>query len=641
MTWWESMTRPKSRIVLVSMPFAAPAIPSIAITQLKSVAETRFPREVSVETLYLNHDFATWLGDLEAYRLAFSNLGFMTGLGDWMFRQEAFPDAPDNTAAYVARYYAGAEPGAGRAVEALLAKRTQLGEWMDTVIAEYRLTEADIVGFTALFAQTVASFALARRLKAVKPGLTIVMGGAACSGEMGVEYARQVKSVDYFFSGPSLVSFPEFIRCRRDGDQAGMMRLKGVLSAPSPLGRQGLDIRFTTPSPLVGEGWGERSDGHPPERPDDLDLNVNVKLDYDAFLDSLARHFPGGGVEPILLFETSRGCWWGEHQRCTFCGLNGPSLCFRDMKPAAAVEQIQSLYRYASRCRFMESVDTVLPRDYLEQVMPSLHPPAGLKIQYEVRATLREPELRTLSEAGVTVLQPGIESLSSDTLKLMHKGTTAFQNIRFLKACAKLPVTVGWNLLIFSPGEPESTYERYLQLIPLLTHLHPPQSASLIGFVRFSEYFDHPDRYGLDLRPEDHYGLTFPFDAAALSRVAVKFYDAGADTARMGSWLARLNVAVNGWRARWMNSDHRGESRLCIAEDGARKLIYDSRSGTPIHHVLTSELLDLLTYLEAPRSAAETSRDRPASDGETHLPWLRERGLLFEEGDRAMGLVIL
>jgi len=376
-------------------------------------------------------------------------------------------------------------------------------------------------------------------------------------------------------------------------------------------------------------------------RADDLDLNANVKLDYDAFLDSIARHFPGGGVEPILLFETSRGCWWGEHQRCTFCGLNGPSLCFREMTPAAAVEQIRSLYRYAGRCRVLESVDTVLPRDYLGQVMPQLQPPPGLKIQYEVRATLHEPELRTLCESGVTVLQPGIESLSTDTLKLMHKGTTAFQNIRFLKACARLPVTVGWNLLIFSPGESESTYERYLRLIPLLTHLHPPQSASLIGFVRFSRYFDDPGRYGLDLRPEDHYGLTFPFDEVALSRVAVKFVDAGAETAKMESWLARLNATVARWRTRWLNEDRRGESRLCVAEDGPRKLIYDSRNGLAVHHVLTPELLEFLDYLETPRTMVEISRIRPALDSESHLPWLRERGLLFEEGDRAMGLVIL
>ena len=26
-----------------------------------------------------------------------------------------------------------------------------------------------------------------------------------------------------------------------------------------------------------------------------------------------------------ILFESARGCWWGEKQHCTFCGLNGSS----------------------------------------------------------------------------------------------------------------------------------------------------------------------------------------------------------------------------------------------------------------------------------------------------------------------------
>ena len=34
-------------------------------------------------------------------------------------------------------------------------------------------------------------------------------------------------------------------------------------------------------------------------------------------------------------------------------------------------------------------------------------------------------------DAMVLEVQPGIESLSTSTLKLMRKGTTAFQNIRF------------------------------------------------------------------------------------------------------------------------------------------------------------------------------------------------------------------
>jgi ribosomal peptide maturation radical SAM protein 1 len=606
------MTKPKTRIRLVSMPFASLASPSLALTQLKSVVEDRLPGEVDVEILYLNHEFATTLGDLNAYRHVLSNRGFMSGIGDWFFRQAAFPDSPDNTDDYVGRYYSGNDDVECSTWKPLLEKRAAVNDFLDSVIRKYALADADIVGMSALFAQTMASFALARRLKAVRPDVMIIMGGAACTGEMGVEFSRQVSCVDYFFSGPGLVSFPEFVSRFRNDDRNGLGAINGVLRH--------------------GEGPGLFGE--------ERDIQDPVMLDYDSFLGSVDHHFPGGGVEPILLFETSRGCWWGERQRCTFCGLNGPSLRFREMTPEQAIAHIQTLYRYAARCTFLESVDTVLPRDYLKGVMPGLHTPPGIKIQYEVRATLREPELKTLCDAGVTMLQPGIESLSSETLALMNKGTTSFQNIRFLKACARFPVTVGWNLLLFSPGEPVETLERTLRLIPALTHLHPPQSASLVGFVRYSEYFDRAFDFGLDLMPEDFYGLTFPFEPDALARIAVKFTDTHADVAFMEGWLDRMNAAVDRWKTRWLNADNLQESRLCLARHGDSTVVYDSRNGKAVLHRTDGNLLSLLEFLDTSRTLQEVAAAYPDREGERALDWLRERGMIFEEGRRVMSLVI-
>ena len=47
------------------MPFANLQMPSIALTQLKSVVEDKFANEVTVDVYYFNHDFAN-LG-LELY----------------------------------------------------------------------------------------------------------------------------------------------------------------------------------------------------------------------------------------------------------------------------------------------------------------------------------------------------------------------------------------------------------------------------------------------------------------------------------------------------------------------------------------------------------------------------------------------
>jgi magnesium-protoporphyrin IX monomethyl ester (oxidative) cyclase len=291
------------------------------------------------------------------------------------------------------------------------------------------------------------------------------------------------------------------------------------------------------------------------------------------------------------------------------------------MTPERALAEFNALFKYAPRCKFFSGADTILPGNYLKEVIPQLRPPPGVKIQYELRAQFREEDLEKLCAAGITVLQPGIESLSTATLKLMKKGISAFQNLRFLKACSKFPVEVGWNLLIYSPGESEETYERYLRLIPLLTHLHPPQGASLIGFVRFSEYFAHAREFGLVLRPEDHYRITFPFDDTVLEQVAIKFYDVNAPVEKQNDWLVRLNEAIARWRTLWLN-----QARLCLVSD----VVYDSRSGETVQYSLDTEKLAALRLLDQPRTAVEVGEP---------LAFLVERGLVFEEDGRYLSLV--
>jgi magnesium-protoporphyrin IX monomethyl ester (oxidative) cyclase len=45
----------------------------------------------------------------------------------------------------------------------------------------------------------------------------------------------------------------------------------------------------------------------------------------------------------MLLLETSRGCWWGAKQHCTFCGLNGGAMAFRSKSAERVVEEIRYL----------------------------------------------------------------------------------------------------------------------------------------------------------------------------------------------------------------------------------------------------------------------------------------------------------
>ena len=107
------------------MPFGSAPQPSIALTQLKSVVDRRFPGEVSVEICCLNHDVGRYLG-LELYSFLVHSTGAsMSGLGDWYFRQCAFPDLLDNADEYFRRYFPQRSGPSQVIREAILEKRPQ------------------------------------------------------------------------------------------------------------------------------------------------------------------------------------------------------------------------------------------------------------------------------------------------------------------------------------------------------------------------------------------------------------------------------------------------------------------------------------------------------------------------------------
>jgi hypothetical protein len=218
------------RISLICMPFASLATPSIALTQLKSLVKNRFGKKVSVEIFYFNHDFARYIGNAHQYEHTMSQGGFVTGIGDWFFRQSAWPEASDNTTEYLARYYASGDVSSMFVKRLVEEKRQGIDDFLDSLIDKYGLIDSDIVGFTTMFPQTVSSFAMAKRLKNRKPDIITVMGGHACDSVTGQEFSKRIEQIDYFFSGQALVSFPEFVGCCLKVKKKDCDRINGVFS---------------------------------------------------------------------------------------------------------------------------------------------------------------------------------------------------------------------------------------------------------------------------------------------------------------------------------------------------------------------------------------------------------------------------
>lgn len=435
----------------------------------------------------------------------------------------------------------------------------------------------------------------------------------------------QAAGVDFVFSGPGLVSFPllvEHLLAGRDGE---CHAINGVFSRRN---RQAWQIPGIQDGPVRILG-------------DDLDINTGIPLEYDGFLDRFEAAFAGRHLRPVLYFETSRGCLRAQNHPCAFCGLNGLNRHYRAMAPDMAKRQIERMFRYHPRATCYVAVDNLMPPAYVNGVFKTLDTPADAVIKYEVRPDLDDAGIESLCRAGVRIVQPGIESLSTRSLALMRKGLTAFSNLAFLKRCARHPIEIEWNLLVFSPGETEETYAAYLRLIPLLTHLPPPTGAYPVMYARDSLYFEAPARFGLRLRPQDFHALTYPFPPESVARIAFHFVDENADTEKIDDWLDRLNEAVLFWRGRWFGTDGKEKSRLCFAGQAGAPAIYDSRSGTGVTYRISRLCEEILDVLEAPTGMGALQTrfgGTPALGNE--LAFIREKGFVFEEDGRLSSLVI-
>ena len=606
------------RICLVNMPFGYLRIPSIAITQLKSIIDKQFGTEVITDLFYYNLELGQYLG-VNNYNFIAENVSSQAcNFGEWLFRQLAFPMLPDNSEAYLDHFNLNYEklfadfssetsngqqtwpPVSPKLVlyaKALMEKRHGLGDFLDQLIIRDGLDKADIVGLTSSFQQNVPCFALARRIKEINHKVTIVMGGSNCESPMGEEIVQCIDAVDYTFSGNALYSFPEFIENRLRGRPRNCELINGVFSKNNVKNvvypADGSHVEFGENSETISTLGRE------------MDINEVIDLDYDEFIDDVNEKLSGTGIQPILLFETSRGCWWGAKAHCVFCGLNSNSMTYRAMKPETAVEVLSTFFqRYGDRVTQYSSVDNIMPKHYLGSVFPKLKIPENFSLFYEVKADLKPEELGIMAKTRINTIQPGIESLHTPTLKLMKKGATGVGNVYFLKHADKNKIHSFWNLLVGFPGGKKDAYPRYVNDIDGLFHLTPPKDIYIIRFDRYSPYHMNPEEYGLSLRPISFYNFLYPdYGFDSLMKLAYFFEDNNEQpeySQHVQKWYSKLSKAISNWEIRNSGADNLEPATLCFGLE--ENTIRDTRSGKLIIHTLTNQQRKILGCLEQPRN---------------------------------------
>jgi ribosomal peptide maturation radical SAM protein 1 len=551
-------------VLFVVMPFAAirPAMgPSLLVSQLQQIGA-----HARVE--YLSMRFAQTLGGGD-YEYIADRAPTQSLAGDWVFAEALFGKRTSADAGYLDTFRKRfSKHAAGDSALATLTRaRAKAEAFLKTCLEQVNWADYNVIGFTSSFTQHVASLALAQRMKALHPHLTVVFGGANCEDIMGLSLQTAFPFVDFVCSGEADISFPHLIKAMMESRDCHGIR--GVIS------RRNGRPHFSS---LV------------PERVRDLDSLPYP--DFDDYFEQHALAFPHAKkARSRILLESSRGCWWGQKNHCTFCGLNGMAMTFRSKSPKRVLDEITDLcLRYSAE--HVEMVDNILDMKYLSEVLPELaRRRLHLELFYETKANLRKDQVRLLREAGVTAIQPGIESFSSDVLRIMRKGTTAAQNIQLLKWCSEMEVEVCWNLIYGFPGEDPADYRAMASTIDSISHLEPPRGFGAIRLDRFSPNFVSASELGFcNLRPDRSYQYIYDIADDHLFNLAYYFEHDYVDGRKPHQYVGEVVKAIQRWY------DNYERHRLIYVDHEDCLAIWDFRSSASQRLTILSNC-ERLVYL--------------------------------------------
>jgi ribosomal peptide maturation radical SAM protein 1 len=493
------------KTILIVPPFNAANRPSLAAHLLQACAR-QCGHEVGV--VYANLALAARIGSELHQQMSYTSAS--TLIGERLFARAAYSLEPLG-----ARFEADHARRAGYDPDALWYAEQVAFAWCREFISGLPLSDCDVVGCSSMFEQNAASIALLRTAKRLHPELTTIIGGANCDGPMAEGLlALAPDAIDFAFSGEADTTFPEFLDRLEHSDDIGARVVRGRMTEA---------------------------------------LDALPRPEYGEYFEQLAASGIELAIEDIWIpYESSRGCWWGEKHHCTFCGINGTAMSFREKEPARVLEDL-TWFRESYGARNICMVDNIMPHRYFRTLLPDLAAAElGLHIFYEQKANLTLPRLERLSAAGVTLIQPGIEALSTKLLALMDKGVTSCQNVALLRYARATGVSVNWNLLWDFPGDTEDMYDAMLALAPLMAHLQPPTGFWPLSIERFSPYFDHADRYGITaIEPVPSYTDVAPQHVSARD-TAYHFtasYESGAR--RQPALVNQLRRAIDEWRSLW------------------------------------------------------------------------------------------
>jgi ribosomal peptide maturation radical SAM protein 1 len=590
-----------------------PHYPSLALGLLKPALQAMGE---CCDVRYFSLDYVDYLG-AESHACLTDVAYYMAHVGEWVFSGVAHGQADQTGLGFLVECFARdfARFNTADRLAVFLRARREAADFIAQCFNSIDWSGYDIVGFTTSFQQTMASLALSRRIKQAHPRIRIAFGGVNTQDEMGRALLRHYPFIDAVCVSEGDRSFPELVRRWRAGEACGDI---GAMAVRMPEGDLAPAV---APSALA-------------------EMDALPYPDYDDFFAQHARSAAASRHRPAVVFETARGCWWGERHHCTFCGLNGTAMQFRAKSQDRAFDELAYLVRRHG-CQDAANADKILDLQYFSSFIPRLaESDLNLTIYYEAKVGLSPEQIALLARAGIRKIQFGIETFDTDLLRLMAKGTTMLQNIELLKLCAESGVFVEWLALSGFPGERPEQYGAMAALLPKLFHLQPPAAFIRARGDRFSPYARDPGTYGVSLEPLPAYRHIFQLGEDAVMSLANHFNLVSPALAHHDAYVAPVSQQYALWQSR------RTDSRLWIDEtEDDRVTIHDTRegSGETIAQLTgaAAALLRLCWRITRWTDVVERLQDRFSADELSEAAQaLEARSLLQREGSRYITLAL-
>jgi ribosomal peptide maturation radical SAM protein 1 len=563
------MKKNTPEILIIVPPFASVDFPMIGPGLLAAACKAR---GLSVRIVYANMLLAAKIGYLLYQRISVSSFSIMAG--ELLFRDFAFPGLFEKSADTFRRHFetnkliqVSSPQFKPISEEEISFCSREIGEFLKELYQEIQLQNPEIIGISSVFQQNLASIALARMIKRNTPEKIVVLGGANTSEPMGGELLKAVPFIDYVFSGEADFEFAGFAEAYL---KTGELPDRKVIEC----------------TPVK-------------------DMNQVPYPDYSDYFNQLSV-LQGAGKLPNGLplkipIETSRGCWWGAKKHCTFCGLNGNEMSFREKGAERILEEVDFLGS-TYQLRSFQATDNIMPQSFKKEVLPRL----GRQTEknsffYEVKSNLKADELDLFCKAGVAVIQPGIESFSSHILQLISKGVKGIQNLWLLRECLSRQIQVVWNILTHIPDDELIDYQSMQALVAKIQHFNPPQGVSQIIIDRFSPYHSYPERYGITgIQPLPAYSLLYPSNfnlADTAYHFTAKYNTVFNDREQANLFCAHIE---DNWIKKWMSNEQPPKLYSVSLGDG-RCFVEDTRHIAKEQRVvLESETVNTLNLFRQP-----------------------------------------